>query len=185
MSSKERSFGGWRPRQPSATVFRPFAGSPTISFTVVLATAIAILATLLFSFTNFLQLSPTFFAGTERNLHTPIFEHSKANILSRCAALKATPGPTADFFSRDGSDRYESGTNATLIRNCVIFTGKDNGTQVIRGDLFLDKGVIKGLGDISAQVIASVPNLTIVNADGAWVTPGLGDATLVLSPFNN
>lgn len=105
----------------------------------------------------------------------PTYNYSKPAILSQCAALKFTPSPPQDFHSREGSDRFEPGTNATLIRNCVIFTGKDNGTQVIHGDILLDKGVIKGLGKISGRVIDDTPNLTIIDANHAWVTPGLID----------
>jgi len=56
----------------------------------------------------------------------------------------------------------------------VIFPGKDNGTGVFQGDILLDKGIIKSLGKISWRVIDNMPNLTVVDAKGAWVTPGLG-----------
>ena len=105
----------------------------------------------------------------------PTYNYSKPVILSHCAALKIMPSPPQDFHSREESDRFEPGTNATLIRNCVIFTGKDNGTEVIHGDILLDKGVIKGIGKISGRVIDNTPNLTIINANHAWVTPGLID----------
>ena len=105
----------------------------------------------------------------------PAYNYSKPVILSQCAALKITPSPPQNFYSREESDRFEPGTNATLIRNCVIFTGKDNGTEVIHGDILLDKGIIKGLGKISGRVIDDTPNLTIIDANHAWVTPGLID----------
>jgi hypothetical protein len=105
----------------------------------------------------------------------PTYNFSKPVILSHCAALKIIPSSPQDFHSREESDRFEPGTNATLIRNCVIFTGKNNGTEVIHGDILLDKGVIKGLGKISGRVIDDTPNLTIVDANHAWVTPGLID----------
>lgn len=103
------------------------------------------------------------------------YNHSKIAILSRCAALKFIPRPAQNFLSREESDRFEPGTNATLIRNCIIFTGKNNGTEVINGDILLDKGIIKGLGKISGRIIDNTPNLTIINAKRAWVTPGLID----------
>ncbi|KAF8812241.1 composite domain of metallo-dependent hydrolase [Phlegmacium glaucopus] len=103
------------------------------------------------------------------------YNHSKPAILSRCAALKFTPNPPQGFHSREESDRFEPGTNATLIRNCVIFTGRDNGTEIIHGDILLDKGIIKGLGKISGRIIDNTPNLTIIDAKHAWVTPGLID----------
>ncbi|TFK43732.1 carbohydrate esterase family 9 protein [Crucibulum laeve] len=96
-------------------------------------------------------------------------------ILSRCVALKTTPGPSQEFHDREVSDRFEEGTNATLIRNCTIFTGEKNGTVVIHGDILLDKGIVKGLGKVSRRVIDNTPNLTLIEANGAWVTPGLVD----------
>jgi hypothetical protein len=97
------------------------------------------------------------------------------DILGRCAAIRAEPGPPADFLvGRDKSDRFEPGTNATLIRNANIFTGEKNGTVFYRGDILLDKGIIRAIGDIPGRVIENTPNLTTVEANGAWVTPGLG-----------
>ena len=99
---------------------------------------------------------------------------AKDVVLSRCAELRAMPAPAGVFHSREKSDRYESGTNATLIRNGVIFTGKDNGTDIVRGDILLDKGVIRGIGKISRRVLDSIENLITVDAKGGWITPGLG-----------
>lgn len=99
----------------------------------------------------------------------------KQSVLARCAALKAVPGLAQNFSPRDESDRFEAGTNATWIRNAVIFTGENNGTTVVRGDLFLDKGIVKGIGKVSRRMIDNAPNLTIIDAHGAWVTPGLGE----------
>jgi hypothetical protein len=107
-------------------------------------------------------------------LHTPVFDSHKETILARCAGLKITPGPPSFFHSRDKSDRHEPGTNATLIRNAVIFTGRDQGKEVVSGDILLDKGIIKGLGKVSWRLIENTPNLTVVDAKGAWLTPGLG-----------
>lgn len=98
----------------------------------------------------------------------------RQEILAHCAAIRSTPMPPDGFLSRDESDRFEAGTNATLIRNARIFTGEKNGTVIVHGDILLDKGVIKGLGEIPGRVIDSIKNLTVVQANGAWVTPGLG-----------
>jgi len=136
----------------------------------IIGTACALFATSLTDTTSNTGIS---YLRSSQNVAT--YNHSKPAILSRCAALKFTPSPPQNFHSREESDRFESGTNATLIRNCVIFTGKDNGTEIINGDILLDKGIIKGLGKISGRVIDNTPNLTIINAKYAWVTPGLID----------
>ncbi|KAF8640067.1 hypothetical protein AX17_001308 [Amanita inopinata Kibby_2008] len=96
-------------------------------------------------------------------------------VLARCQSLKAPPGPSLNFKSREVSDRYEPGTNATWIRNCKILTGEKNGSVIIHGDLFLDKGIVKAIGKIPWHLPDNTPNLTVIDADGAWVTPGLID----------
>lgn len=96
-------------------------------------------------------------------------------VLNRCAALKATPFVSETFRSRKSSERYEYGNNATLIRDATIFTGKDNGTEIIHGDILLEKGIVRGIGRIPARVIDEAENLTVIEAHGAWVTPGLGE----------
>jgi hypothetical protein len=88
------------------------------------------------------------------------------------------------FHQRGESDRYEQGTRATLIKNATIWTGAENGTEVVRGDVLLERGVVRGVGSVPASMIASASamcNLTVVDANGAWVTPGLGGCPLFLS----
>ena len=140
-----------------------------VAVLLIIGTAFAFFATLFTETSNPGVLYPRL------SQNAPTYNYSKPVILSQCAALKNTPSPPRNFHSREESDRFEPGTNATLIRNCVIFTGKDNGTEVIHGDILLDKGVIKGLGKISGRVIDDTPNLTIIDANHAWVTPGLID----------
>ncbi|GLB33967.1 putative amidohydrolase [Lyophyllum shimeji] len=97
-------------------------------------------------------------------------------ILAQCISLRAIPGPPQDFHSREVSDRYEPGTNATLIKNAMIFTGEKNGSVVIHGNIFLDKGIVKSIGKVPQYVLDRAgPNVTVLDAKGAWVTPGLVD----------
>lgn len=138
---------------------------------LIIGTALAFFAIL--GLTDTVNPGASYHLQSSQNAAT--YNYSKPAILSRCAALKSTPSPSQDFYFREESDRFEPRTNATLIQNCVIFTGKDNGTEVIHGDILLDKGIIKGLGKISGRIIDNTPNLTIINANHAWVTPGLID----------
>jgi imidazolonepropionase-like amidohydrolase len=65
-----------------------------------------------------------------------------------------------------------------LIKNAKIWTGKKNGTQVIDSDILLDKGIIKSIGhlDVAGDLLSSYSrDLVIVDAEGAWVTPGIVD----------
>lgn len=146
--------------------------SSVVSLSIVFATCFAILGTSVWGFTESFRPTSRWSVGPE--VYPLISSHSKKTILSRCAALRIIPGPPADFHSRGQSERFEQGTNATWIRNAIIFTGKDNGTEIIHGDLLLDKGIVKGIGKISGRILDGIENLTTVNANGAWVTPGLG-----------
>lgn len=93
-------------------------------------------------------------------------------ILMRCASLRMKSGPPLNFADRSVSDRFEEGTPATLIRNATIWTGKKNGTEIIYGDLLLDKGIVKAIGQVPRTPLHDVRT---VDAGGAWVTPGLID----------
>ena len=94
------------------------------------------------------------------------------NILRRCWQLNVTPGPPKDFNLRTVSDRYEPGTPTILLKNATIWTGRDSGTNVIQGDLLLDKGIIKAVGDIVLSDLHDCEALEVIDLHGAWVTPG-------------
>jgi hypothetical protein len=105
--------------------------------------------------------------------------------LARCSSLKVSAGPPADFRDRSESDRFEHGTKATLLHNARIWTGENNGTEVIHGDVFLDKGIIQGVGNLNLSALRSHLNgmmargeLNVVDVHGAWVTPGCVGLTL-------
>ncbi|KAF8622060.1 hypothetical protein AX15_007211 [Amanita polypyramis BW_CC] len=106
---------------------------------------------------------------------TPAVSSDTQEILGRCRSLRVSPGPPTGFEKREASDRYEHGTNATWIRNCRIITGEKNGSVIIHGDLFLDKGIVKAVGKVPWHLPDNTPNVTIIEADGAWITPGLVD----------
>ncbi|EIN09191.1 hypothetical protein PUNSTDRAFT_134356 [Punctularia strigosozonata HHB-11173 SS5] len=119
-------------------------------------------------------------------------------ILARCAATKVKAGMSEVeldvFWKREESERWDGG-NATLIRNATIWTGAQAGAEVLYGDLLLLKGVVKGVGHIPRSKLTqfNLPpalaaqyaleqayskfkeNLTIVDARGRWLTPGLVD----------
>lgn len=95
-------------------------------------------------------------------------------ILAECDALTDAPGPAASFHEREESDRFEPGTKSTLIRDARIWTGEQNGTVEIRGDIFLEKGIIKAIGQVPRYLYANRKDVVKVHAEGKWVTPGLG-----------
>jgi len=95
------------------------------------------------------------------------------HILGQCAALRATPGPPENFLARETSDRFEPGTKPTLIKNAKLWTGARNGSEIVYGDLYMDHGIVKAIGYIPRALYAK-DDVVVIDADGAWVTPGLG-----------
>lgn len=118
------------------------------------------------------------FASLSRVLYKPTPPINANEVLAHCAHLHARPGVPVDFHERDVSDRFEEGTASTLIRNATIWTGGRDGTEVVYGDLLLDKGIIKAVGYIPRSLIETAQasdSLNELNADRAWITPGIFD----------
>ncbi|KAJ7931230.1 carbohydrate esterase family 9 protein [Mycena leptocephala] len=90
----------------------------------------------------------------------------------QCTALG--PGPPDNFHSRTESDRFVKGTKPTIIRNATIWTGLDDGKEVIQGDILIDKGLIKKVWSDSVD-LRSYANVEVLDAAGAWVSPGIVD----------
>jgi imidazolonepropionase-like amidohydrolase len=68
------------------------------------------------------------------------------------------------------------------VHNARIWTGENNGTKILRGDVFIDKGIIQGVGNINFRALGlnvddmvARGQLNVVDAHGAWVTPGIVD----------
>jgi hypothetical protein len=95
-----------------------------------------------------------------------------ASLLSLCQSLKTPAGPPSDFHRRVQSDRFVPGTKPTLIKNAKIWTGQDNGMHVIQGDILLDQGMITEVGRVSPK---KHKDISVLDAHGAWVTPGIVD----------
>lgn len=93
-------------------------------------------------------------------------------ILGKCRQLKLPAGPPSNFYERTASDRFESGTPPTLIKNATIWTGRVSGYEVIKGDILIDKGIIQAIGDIEPSDLNVFSELVTVDAGEAWVTPG-------------
>lgn len=96
--------------------------------------------------------------------------------LDRCRYISTPAGPPSDFETRTESDRFVSNTPPVLITNATIWTGEYNGTEVIRGDILLDNGLIRAIGDIPSEIVNSLgPSLHTHAAYGAWLSPALVD----------
>ncbi|KAI0029655.1 carbohydrate esterase family 9 protein [Vararia minispora EC-137] len=113
--------------------------------------------------------------GRRRGAHVPL--HAQ-EALEKCVAQTLVAGPAPDFRARTVSDRFVQGTPAVLVRGAKIWTGAHNGTEVLEGDILLEDGLIKTVGSVTlADVERRVRSgaLKVVDANGAWVTPGLVD----------
>ncbi len=90
--------------------------------------------------------------------------------LAKCRSLQLKPGPPPDFYSRTQSDRFQVGTASVLIRNAKIWTGNDSGREVLGGDIFLDKGIIKAVGHVPRDILDKYAAVTTIDAEGCAPT---------------
>ncbi|KAH8116643.1 composite domain of metallo-dependent hydrolase [Phellopilus nigrolimitatus] len=111
--------------------------------------------------------------STRRSVRVP---SDAAEIHARCKNLKLKPSPPPKFNKRRSSDRFVPGTKATLVKNATIWTGRIDGLEIIKGDLLLDKGIIKAIGHVGEETLQSLDSEAVtVNANGAWISPGIVD----------
>lgn len=123
---------------------------------------------------TFFALQASFFLNSSSpSSHVNVPIHAE-RILSQCQSLTATPAPPVGFARRTHLDRFVPGTPPTLITNARIWTGGESGREEFKGDVLLDKGIIKGAGRIDHQLLREYreKELVEIDADGAWVTPG-------------
>ncbi|KAL1952082.1 hypothetical protein VTO73DRAFT_1231 [Trametes versicolor] len=95
--------------------------------------------------------------------------------LDKCQLLAVKPGPPADFHTRTHSDRFVPGTQPTLILNATIWTGRDNGREVVRGDVLLHGGIIRRVGHLQQSSLEEYADLTRIDAKGRWLSSGIVD----------
>ncbi|KAG6841877.1 hypothetical protein C0991_005607 [Blastosporella zonata] len=105
----------------------------------------------------------------------PKHPSSAATIVAHCRSLKAQAGPSVNFRKRAESDRFVPGTKPVLIQRARVWTGANNGTEVFHGDVLLDKGLIQNIGHLQGLVESFGKDLVVLDAKGAWVTPGIVD----------
>jgi hypothetical protein len=136
-----------------------------------------LLLTITFLFLVLFQASPFSSALSHPSPH----EHAhRSKILTKCAYTRAKPGPIPHFHSRTQSDRYVENTKpAILVCNATIWTAANGGYEILTGDLLMHRGLIKAVGDVPFSLFQELEsgsmNLEVVDAEGAWVTPGIVD----------
>ena len=89
-------------------------------------------------------------------------------ILAQCQKLYVKPAPSPDFQNRAYSDRFQEGTSPVLLKNATIWTGRDNGYEVVKGDLLLDKGIIQSVGDVAAEKIEGIQVVDVKVCPQLW-----------------
>ncbi|GAA5909922.1 hypothetical protein JCM8208_000990 [Rhodotorula glutinis] len=96
-------------------------------------------------------------------------------VVDRCEELHTLPGVPESFSSRNASDRFALGTSPTLIRNATIWTGQDDGKQILyNADVLLDRGLVIKIGE-DIRLESGDSHTQVVDAHGAWLTPGIFD----------
>ncbi|KAF9449461.1 hypothetical protein P691DRAFT_853918 [Macrolepiota fuliginosa MF-IS2] len=114
-----------------------------------------------------------------RSVPRPDILAHRLNVTERCKALRAPAGPPPSFDPasrlQGHSDRFVPGTRPVLIRNAKIWTGHQDGKEVIHGNVLLDRGLVVSVGNVTTKDYEGLEGLQVVDANGRWVTPGLVD----------
>lgn len=102
--------------------------------------------------------------------------------LARCEEVRTMPPDTSNFAKdRTMSDRFEVGTKSVLLSNGTLWTGAQNGEEVIYGgSVLLKNGVIFKIGKHSdvmtdVQALLEKEEVETIDLEGKWVTPGIVD----------
>ena len=104
--------------------------------------------------------------------------------LARCDEVRSMPPDTSSFAKdRTISDRFEVGTKPVLLSNGTLWTGADNGEQVIYGgSVLLKNGIVWKIGkhaDVLAEMttegLLGDDEVETIELDGKWVSPGIVD----------
>lgn len=143
---------------------------PSLSRRILLKVVTRLFVLLIASFTIRFALQPLTRGQTSAS--------SLAAGLEQCRYIATIPGPSGDFHQRAHSDRFEFGTRAVLLKNAKIWTGNSEGNEVIEGDVLLDGGILKAVGEVDAKYLGSLRlkgEVDEVDVGGKWVTPGIVD----------
>jgi hypothetical protein len=114
----------------------------------------------------------------------PISLHRRGELGAICKNIRTPAGPSKKCTKRSESDRFVPGTRPVLrvltSRNGMIWTGARNGTEIVYGDVLLDKGLVVAVGYIPPSLLnglsqSATTELRVEDPGGAWVTPGLVD----------
>ena len=108
--------------------------------------------------------------------------HRRSELRARCKSIRTPAGPPQSFntAARTENERFVPGTPPVLLRNATIWTGARNGTEIVYGDVLLDRGLVVAVGYIPPSLLENIRRIkgtevSVQDVGGAWVTPGLVD----------
>ncbi|KAF8801695.1 amidohydrolase [Phlegmacium glaucopus] len=111
-----------------------------------------------------------------------ISAHHRSELQAICTNIRTPAGPPQSFntAARTENDRFVPGTPPVLLRNATIWTGARNGTEIVYGDVLLDRGLVVAVGYIPPSLLdgvrqSSTSEVRVEDVGGAWITPGLVD----------
>ncbi|KAF5347941.1 hypothetical protein D9756_010123 [Leucocoprinus leucothites] len=173
--------GGLLPLQvPSPPPYPGSQRSPHLKLVLRILT-LSFVALVYFGFTHhYIDVGTTDRSRFQTVTRPDILAH-RQSLVDQCRNIHSPAGPSPDFdpatrLDNDGrSERFVEGTKPTLIRNAKIWTGHDDGKEVIRGDVLLDRGLVVDVGKTHDKHLQDLKGLDVIDAKGRWVTPGLVD----------
>jgi hypothetical protein len=98
--------------------------------------------------------------------------------LAKCEAIKLMPPDTTEFrVNRTVSDRFEpNNAKPVLLKNATVWTGGDNGEEVLFGaSIYLKGGVVVSVGKEKDVRRLIADHAEEVDVEGRWITPGIVD----------
>jgi hypothetical protein len=97
--------------------------------------------------------------------------------MEQCKIIaRPPPNPKPFNHRRTESDRFVPGTGDVLLKNATIWTGNDDGEEILReNDILLSGGVIKYVGKSDKLDAEALKHAKVVDLDGSWITPGIVD----------
>lgn len=121
--------------------------------------------------------------GCDCDCHPPPHPpHRRDELRAICKSIHRPAGPPQSTCpcGRTENDRFVPGTPSVLLRNASIWTGARNGTEIVYGDVLLNRGIVAAVGYIPPSLLESIAQvqgseMIVQDVGGAWITPGLVD----------
>lgn len=106
----------------------------------------------------------------------PVPDYVKQGMEQCKIIVRSPPNPKPFNHRRTESDRFVPGTGDVLLRNATVWTGNDDGEEILReADVLLSGGVIKHVGKADKLDVALFKDAKVVELHSSWITPGIVD----------